>query len=260
MAKSDIFTGGGRLYFEKLKGDGTFDPILYFGKTDGISMTTSVEWKEHYDSEGCTPLLDARFPSKKTAEVKFSTSEITLEMQNRAFLGTIVETDQVAGTDVAIVVAGESVLPGYIVDLGYYNAEGIIVKDETDTTTYVEGVDYEFDSKAGFLTVDESGSIVGGVGLNVTLGTVPAQTIKTSATMKESALLGRFTVVTSSQTGNNFKYIFKKLSVTQDGDFSLKGDEIGTLSFAGSAMVDSNTNNGELSDYIDIIELSSTAC
>jgi len=262
MARNSIFTGGGKLYFQKALGNGTYDPILYFGKTDGISFSTAVEWKEHFDSEGCTQLLDARLPSKKTAEVKFSTSEITLDMQNRAFLGTIVETTQSAGTDVAVVVAGTLVKGDYVVDTGYYNATGIIVKDATDTTTYTEGTDYTFDSKSGYITIistGDGGSIVEGVGLNLTLGTVPAQTIETSATMKESALIGRFIVITSSQTGNNYKYIFKNVSVTQDGDFALKGEEIGTLSFSGSAMVDT-VDNGELSDYLDIVKLDSTDC
>jgi hypothetical protein len=257
--KSDIFTGGGRLYFERLNGDGTYDPIMYFGKTDGISMTTGVEWKEHYNTEGCTPLLDARYPSKKTVEVKFSTSEVTLDMQNRAFLGQIVSTDQPAGTDIPVSVAGTEVKQGYVVDIGYYNVSGLIVKDETDTTTYVEGTDYTFDSKAGFISITVGGAITDGTGLNLTLGTVPAQTIKTSATMKESSLLGRFTVVTSSQTSNNYKYVFKNLSVTQDGDFLLKGEEIGTLSFTGAAMVDGK-DHGLLSDYLDIIALDSELC
>ncbi len=259
MAKNSIFTGGGKLYFEKLNSDGTYDNIMYFGKTDGLSFSTSVDWKEHYDTEGCTTLLDARYPSKKSAEIKFSTSEITIDMQNRAFLGTIVNTTQTAETDKAIVIAGTEVMAGYIVDIGILNGTGLIVKDATDTTTYVEGTDYTFDSKAGFLEIIVGGSIVDGAGLDLTVGDVPAQSIKTSATMKESALLGRFTVVTASQTGNNFKYIFKKLSITQDGDFSIKGEDIATLSFTGSAMVD-GVDNGVLSDYLDIIELDSSAC
>ena len=43
MAKSSIFTGGGRLYYQKLNSDGSYEPLMYFGKTDGISFTTSVE-------------------------------------------------------------------------------------------------------------------------------------------------------------------------------------------------------------------------
>ena len=258
MAKSTIFTGGGRLYFEKLNADGTHDPILYFGKTDGITFATAVEWKEHYDSEGCTPLLDARYPSKKTADVKFSTSEVSLEMQNRAFLGDIVETTQAIATGVEVVIAGASVASGYIVDFGYYNATIVVVKDVTDATTYVEDTDYTLDAKAGFITILAGGSITTGDVLHVTV-TAPAITYDVSATMKNAALTGRFTVVTSSQTGNNFKYIFKKLSVTQDGDFLLKGEEISVLSFAGAAMLD-DVDNGTLSDYMDIIELTSEEC
>ena len=176
MAKSDIFTGGGKLYYQRLNGDGTYDPLMYFGKTDGISFTTSVEWKEHYNSEGCTPLLDAKYPSKKSAEIKFETSEITLEMQNNAFLGDIVSTDQVIATAEAVVVAGSLVKEGSIVDIGYYNASILVIKDSGDTTTYVENTDYTFDARSGYVTVipiADGGSIVADADLNLTI-TAPA--------------------------------------------------------------------------------------
>lgn len=260
MARSSIYSGGGKLYFRKLNADGTKDPILYFGKTDGITMSVGVDYKEHYDTEGCETTLDARFPSKKTTEVKFSTSEITLEMLNRAFLGDIQTQTQNAETNKAITVAGSEVKKGYVVDLGVYNGTGVVVKDSTDATTYVEGTDYVFESKSGFLTILEGGSIAEGSDLHVTVGTVPQLDIRISAAMKESALLGEFIVITSSQTGNNYKYHFKRLSVTMDGDFQLKGDEIGTISFSGAAMIDTDTVSGTLSDYVDIYELTSDAC
>ena len=255
MAKSDIFTGGGKLFYQKLNGDGSYEPIMYFGKTDGISFATSVEWKEHYNSEGCTPLLDAKYPAKKSAEIKFETSEITLEMQNKAFLGNIVVTDQTIATAESVAVAADLVKQGSIVDIGYYNATILLVD------TYVEGVDYTFDAKSGYITIlttAQGGSIADSTALDLTV-TAPAITMNTSATMKNSALLGRFIVITASQTGNNYKYVFKNVSVTQDGDFMLKGEEIGTLSFSGSAMVDT-VDNGVLSDYLDILELESSAC
>ncbi len=255
MAKSDIFTGGGKLFYQKLNGDGSYEPIMYFGKTDGISFATSVEWKEHYNSEGCTPLLDAKYPAKKSAEIKFETSEITLEMQNKAFLGNIVTTDQTIATAESVAVAADLVKQGSIVDIGYYNATILLVD------TYVEGVDYTFDAKSGYITIlttAQGGSIADSTALDLTV-TAPAITMNTSATMKNSALLGRFIVITASQTGNNYKYLFKNVSVTQDGDFMLKGEEIGTLSFSGSAMVDT-VDNGVLSDYLDILELESSAC
>ncbi len=261
MAANSIFTGGGRLYYRKVKGDGSYENLIYFGKTDGISFSTSVEWKEHFDTEGCTPLLDARYPSKKTAEIKFETSEITLDMQNKAFLGNIIETTQTVATGEAVVIAGTLVEEGNIVDIGYYNTTALVVDDETDVTTYVEGTDYQFDAKSGYLTIITSangGSITTGDILHLTV-TAPAMTINVSATMKNSALVGEFIVITSSQTGNNFKYVFKNISVTQDGDFLLKGEEIGTLSFSGSAMI-LGTDTGSLSDYLDIYELDSTAC
>lgn len=253
---SKIFSGGGKLYFEKAKSDGTFEPIMYFGTTDGITLTTSVEWKEHFNSEGCTPLLDAKYPSKKSVDVSFSTSEITLEMQNRAFLGNLVDVSQAIATSVAISVMGSMVVVGSIVDYGYYNATEVIVAKGANTL--VLGIDYTLDVKAGYIGIIAGGGIVTGDALLITV-TAPAIAMSLSATMKQSAIEGRFTVITSSQTSNNYKYVFKKLSVTQDGDFNLKGDEIGSLSFNGSALI-SGDNMGDLSDYLDIIELDSSDC
>ncbi len=254
MARSSIYSGGGRLYFKKKNSDGSFDPLMYFGKTDGITMNTAIEWAEHMDTETCESVLDARFPSSKTTTVGFTTSDVTLEMLNRAMLGEIVEVDQPAETDKIIAVDGTLVKQGYIVDLGVVNATGITVD------TYVEGTDFTFDSKAGYLAIITDGGIADGTPLTVTLADVPAQTRRISAAMKVSALLGEFVVVTSSQTGNNYKYTFKNISVTMDGDFAIKGAEIGTISFAGSVMIDTTTASGSLSDYVDIEEIISEAC
>jgi hypothetical protein len=260
MAKNEIFTGGGRLYFAKQSPDGTFEPLVYFGKTDGITMTTSVEFKEHYDTEGCTPLLDARLPSSMSTQVQFTTADITIEMLNRAFLGNLIDNTQTAGTDITASFTGDEVKVGHICDIGYYNATNLVLTDDTSTVTYIEGTDYEFDSKAGFITIIDGGTIIDGDSLIATFDT-PALEYQLSATMKNSDLIGRFEVVTSSQTGNNYRYVFKRLSVTQDGDFAIKSpDEISTLSFTGSAMIDTGTVTGTLSDYLDIVELHSEAC
>ncbi len=254
MARSSIYSGGGRLYFKKKKTDGSFDPLMYFGKTDGITMSTSIEWAEHMDTETCEAVLDARFPSSKTTTVGFTTSEVTLEMLDRAMLGTILEVEQTAETDKLIAVDAALVLNGSIVDLGIVNGSGVLVD------TFAENTDYVYDPKSGFLTIVEGGNIADNTALSVTIGTVPAQTRRISAAMKVSSLLGEFIVVTSSQTGNNYKYTFKNVSVTMDGDFQIKGDEIGTITFSGSVMIDTTTESGSLSDYVDIEEIISELC
>jgi len=257
MGKSTTYSGGGRLYFRKLKADGTFEPPMYFGKTDGITLDTSVDFKEHFDTEGCDQVLDARLAQKKTANVKFESAEITLEMLNRAFSGDIVETSQAAVTGESQTIVGGLVKQGYIVELGKYNATNLVVETDDEATTYAEGTDYTFDAKSGYITIVKGGNIADGTALKVTYDT-PAQTIHTSATFKHAALEGEFTVVTSSQTGNNYKWVFKKLSVVQDGSFEIKGNDIGKLSFTGSALRVSDA--GTLSDYFDIIEIDSEAC
>lgn len=247
------------MYFAPELTGGAHGPLEKFGKTDGITMTMSVDFKEHYNTEGCTPLLDARLPSQVTATVSFQTAEITIDMLNKAFGGNLIDSSQTAVTSQAVVIAGSEVGIGKYAFTGYYNATAVVVKDSTDTTTYVDGTDYTYDGKSGYLAILSGGAITDGAELHLTID-APAITMSTSATMKNADLIGRFEVVTSSQTGNNYKYIFKKLSVTLDGDFAIKSkDDIATLAFTGSALVDS-TVTGSLSDYLDIIELDSTAC
>jgi hypothetical protein len=177
-------------------------------------------------------------------------------MLNRAMLGEIVEISHPAETDKSISVDGTMVKQGHIVDLGVVNATGCTVN------TYVEGTDYEFESKSGYLTIIDGGGIADGTALTVVLADVPAVTRKISAAMKQSSLLGEFIVITSSQTANNYKYTFKNVSVTLSGDFQVKGQEIGTLSFEGSVMINTSTigSGGTLSDYVDIEELETDAC
>jgi len=258
MARDVIYSGGGTLYFRRLNADGTHDLKIPFGKTDGITLDTSVEFKEHYDTEGCEQVLDARLSSKKTATVKFETSEITIEMLANAFGGEITSETQDEESGATQTIDGSLVKGGYIVEIGKYNVSNLEVKESGDDgATYVLGKDYDFCSKTGYITILVDGDIADGTDLDLTYD-VPAQTVERMASFKYADLQGEFEIVTSSQTGNNYKWVFKKLSVVNEGSFEIKGSDIGKLSFTGSALKTGEVGDG--SDYFDIVPLNSDEC
>ena len=261
MARDPIYTGGGSLYFRRKNTDGTYEPMILFGRTDGITLNASVEFIEQENTEGMVPTLATKLPKKSTSEIKFGTYDVTVDTLSYAFMGNKVEQSQTAGTNVEVAISGDFVGANAVIPTGIYNGESLVLTDDGGSTTYVEGTDYSINYGSGFITILDGSAIVAGAALKATFGTVPAKTINIVAAMKTSGLTGEFRVVTSSQTGNDYIYIVKEATVVMDGEFMLKGNEVGNLQFVGSALSvgDACTGN-DLSNFIDIIEIEKDAC
>jgi len=248
-ATDGYFSGGGKLYFKE-QGSGAF---IYFGRTSGITLTTSVEYKDAYNTETQTQLLGKRLSAKTDVAANFSTDEVTSAAIAIAFSGEKITTTQPIGAAVAVVLTG-AVVGGYH-PLEVYDISNIEVKDETDTTTFIDGVDYSLAANSGLLHIIESGAITDGDNLNLTLD-YPEKTYAGVAAYKKATLEGQFLVVTDTDTNNDFNILFKRMSVALDGDFGLKNpDEYGTLPFSGSALIDTTTVSGTWSDFIDFVEI-----
>jgi hypothetical protein len=76
--------------------------------------------------------------------------------------GELSELSQTAGALAAIEVTA---VPGKWVDIGHQNLDltNLTVTDSTGTTTYIHGVDYEVNPRAGMLYVPAGGAIAAGV-------------------------------------------------------------------------------------------------
>lgn len=249
--------GGGLLFFEKKNSSG-YDPQVYFGPTETITVSVSNDWVEHKSTEGCVSLVDKKISVGKTADIKIGSTTINPSSLARAFQGTISTNAQSSVTDQAVTVS--SVTVGAVSDYGYVGASSVVVKDSTDATTYTEGTDYEIVTKAGYIIPLEGGGISDGDDLHLTV-TAPAFAGVIVSAMKLDQLEGRFTLITNSNTGNNYKYVFHNVNVTQDGDFSLKGGEdFAEISYAGAITIDSETPASSLSQFFDIYTLPGDTC
>ena len=249
--------GGGLLFFEELT-SGVYGDQVYFGPTEGITVSVSNEFIEHKSTEGCVQLTDNKTSIGKAAEINIASTSINPSSLSRAFQGAITTNAQTLQTAQAVVTG--AVTLGVVEDYGFVGATIVVVKDVTDTTTYVEGTDYELVAKAGYLIPLVGGAISDTDILHLTV-TAPAFEGVIVSAMKVDQLEGRFTLITNSNTENNYKYVFHKVQVTQDGDFALKGgSDFAEISYAGSITIDSTTPASSLSQFFDIYTLPGSTC
>ncbi len=250
--------GGGLLFYEEKDGNGDYGEKVYFGPTESITVSVANEWIEHKSTEGCVQLVDKKISIGKTADIAIGSTTINPSSLARAFQGTVTTDTQTAATAEAVVTA--AVTLGAVTDLGYRGITAAVVQDDGDAITYVEGTDYELVPKAGYLIPLVGGAITDTDVLHVAVTAPDFDGVIVSA-MKVDQLEGRFTLVTNSNTSNDYEYVFHNVNITQDGDFALKGgDDFATISYSGSITIDSETAASSLSQFFDIYTLPSGTC
>lgn len=235
MAKKEYLQiTGGELFLEIYAVDGSLGNKIEFGKTDELSLSSEVEKIEHYDTETCETVLDGEAVVSRTANISFTTGEVSPDMLGRAYLGDAVTTTQAAVTDDAQTAL--AVIAGGRYDLGgYRNVTSVVVKSDDDLVTYEEGKDYRFVPKAGYIVVIGGEDIADGVDLNLTV-TAPDGEIATIDAMKKDSLTARVTYSGCASVGESNEYVFEKVNLQSDGDIQLKGKEYTTISFSGSVL------------------------
>lgn len=246
-----LSTGGGKLYIKPII-LGVKQDMVYFGATDTVTLTTEVEYIEHKSTEYDTAVTDKKISKSRKAVLNFTTGEISPAILAKAFLGVEAEKTQAAGTAVAQTISG--VKFGVIYDLGIVKITSFVVKDSVGTITYVEGVDYSIDKNSGFMEILSTGSIAELDNINLTIDNDVYSYVNV-ASLKGEQLEGELIFISDPQSGQKYKYVFHKVSISSSGDFALKSEEFSTLSFEGEALIDDSVTDPTLSNYFDIVEL-----
>ena len=247
MASADyLSTGGGKLYIKSIVG-GVKQPMVYFGSTDDIKLTSNVTYIEHKNTEQSVSVTDKKVATDRKATITFTSSEISPEMLSRAYMGTKATVTQAAGTAVAQVLTNIAFDTFY--DTGIVKITQMVVKDSTDTTTYVEGTDYTYDKNTGYITfLASGGTIVAGDEIHLTIDN-DSYDKTLVASLKGEQLEGELIFISDPQAGEKYRYTFKKVDITATGDFALKSADFTTISFEGEALVDDTVTDPTLSDY-----------
>jgi hypothetical protein len=242
-------TGGGELKFIPIV-DGVLGTIEDFGQTENISFSTTVETLTHDNTETCTAFEDMNILKKVTGKLSIETLEISPTMLARAFLGAKSEVAIPSGTNVTsnvTVTALDSTL-----DIGVKFLNNVVVKDDTDSTTYDLGVDYTINNKKGTIKVIDGGAI----SLNDTLHLTYDNDAYGDITIEgfiHSKLEGVLIFESCAGNGLDYKYTFHRVSLLVNGDYSLKNaTEFNKLSFEGTMLASELVNGDGVSKLLKI--------
>jgi len=226
-------TGGGELRFTPIV-NGVLGTKEAFGQTENISFSTEMETLTHDNTESCTSYEDMNILKKVTGKLSIETIEISPKMLERAFLGNTTTTAQLSGTNVADTVTFTALDTPYYVGVKFLS--NLIVMDSTDTTTYVEGVDYTVNLDKGIIAAISGGAITAGETCNLTYDNAAYNDINIEGFIN-SKLEGVLEFESCAANGLNYKYTFHKVSLLASGDYNLKSsDEFIKLSFEGTML------------------------
>lgn len=131
----------------------------------------------------------------------------------------------------------------------------ILVQDETDTTTYVAGTDYEIDTtlsddSIGRLRIIETGSISAGETLHVSYQYDDLSWTQIAG-FANTQVIGKLRFVSDNPAGTQQELEVWSVSLVPAGDTALIGDDWSTLGFTGEILKDET--NHPLSPYMNII-------
>ncbi len=192
------------------------------------------------DSYGST-LSSVVLPSG-SGSVSIELGDADPEVLAYALLGTVSSSDAVSGT-----VTGEVVTAAFDLyrKLAHRAVSSVVVKNSSDTTTYVSGTDYTLDSTAGMIKVLSSGAITDGQTLHVnySYAALTASTILAAQTNEVRAHLRLDGTNLVNQ--KKMELIIPEAALVPSGDLSLIGDNLVTYTLAGDLIL----RSGELAPF-----------
>jgi len=227
-------TGGGELFFTPLV-DGVYGTETAFGQTENVSFSSEVETITHDNTEGSTTFEDLSILKKVTGKLTIESVEISPDMLEKSTLGdkfvTLIPASTGTTTDLVVSAFDKALY------VGVKHISNVVVKDDTDATTYVEGVDYSVDGDTGTITVLSSGGTIAvNDTLHVTFDNEAYNDIRIEAFMN-SKLEGKLRFVSNPANGLAYTYTFHKVSILASGDYALKSaDEFSKISFEGALL------------------------
>ena len=235
-----VLKGGGQLFVAEF-GKPNYE---YIGETHEVNQNFEVTKNTIPSTESCPAGVLLDYVESTVLNINFASYSSTPENVARFFLGEVNDglpevTDELVNVTAAT---------GAYVDLGYINITSVEVKDETDTTTFVEGTDYTINKPGGLLGIIKGGGITDGDTLNVTLsaGATGAEVQYLKGESKTVTL--RF--IGCAQNGEPVIVDFYKVELAGTGDAPLKGTEPVSISFTGGCTPDpTKPATGTVSQY-----------
>ena len=249
-------TGGGALKFTPIV-DGVAGTEEDFGQTENISFSVETETLTHDNTETCTAYEDMNILKKVTGKLTIETLEISPEMLERAFLGTLTRANTVAGSITAEAVTIVALGVGYPLSVKFVT--NVVVQDATDTTTYDLNIDYTIDADKGIITAIDGGAITASDILHVSADYSAYDDINIEGFI-DSKLEGILTFESCAGNGVSYTYTFHRVSLLASGDYMLKSaEEFIKLGFEGTMLASEIVTGDGISKLFKITGSEKTA-
>ncbi len=161
----DSFLGSGTLYIDRLNDSGVAQGAKIAGATSKFAIKPESEIKEQIgkgrDNRGQV-ITSATLPGK--TNIALTINQLDAENMAMAFLGDVSTFTQTSGSVTSEVATAHA---DKYTELAKEAISNVVVKDDSDTTTYTEGEDYIVHERLGMIKVLSSGAIADGAVLHV---------------------------------------------------------------------------------------------
>lgn len=144
---------------------GEYGPLNATSFAIAAGSSKTIERKSYMrDSYGST--LDSVILPENSGKMSIEIDDADPETLALMLLGTLTDEDAISGS--VLVGAPEAVVAhkGYWTKLAHRDVSSVVLKDVTDATTYVAGVDYTLDATAGMVKILSGSTIVDGATLH----------------------------------------------------------------------------------------------
>jgi len=236
---TDNYTLGKGVVFFDQEISGVYQGERDLGNAPAFSFSVSIEKLEHYSSRGGLKAKDKEIISQITPTCTFTLDEINKENLALLTLADLNEVTQSSGSATSEAVTAHV---GLRSDLAYRSVSNVVVQDETDTTTYVAGTDYEVstdlkDDVIGRIKILEGGSISEGDVLHIDYDYAEVTYTEIQA-FANSQIEGKLRFVSDNPAGEDQELEIWRVSLTPSGDTAMIGDDWSTLGFTGEVLKD----------------------
>ncbi len=246
----DYFTKAGGKFYARVPGEENY---WYMGATDNVVQQYSTETEDVYSSEECTQTVVESIIKSQDLVLNWTSREYSARNVAMAFSGTIDDTGFIAVANE--LVTTDPVTAGGYVFCGYYNITALVIQDDTDTTTYDEGIDYIFDPSSGMIGIIIGGGIADSDVLHLDI-TTDVHDGKEVEYITGNSVTLELMFISCPASGKKLKADFYSVKVTANGDVPLKdNDNFLEIPFTGKCLADPSKVGVGISQFCRITYL-----
>lgn len=216
--------------FQK-EGDGTkAGPFDDFGNITELKVTLTTEQKKHYESRTSASKQDDAVGIRVEANGSFTLDSIHKDNLRRWMLGDSNDSSVAASAspqsfNIAAIKKGK----WYKID-SKYHISSFVVKDSTDTTTYVKGTHYEEKLEQGMFMIKENAPDISDDDEIHTTYENSGYTLTTIEGGKRTQIRGRIRFLSDPLRGEK-RHLEGFVALTPSGDYDQIGEDYVALNF-----------------------------